>query len=215
MSPSRSPSPSRLPRVLVGAPLRLPRALDAAAEWWWRATPRTRVLLGALAVVAVLAAGIGHAAASPYGPPTPVLIATRDLLPGETPGPDDLERVSIPSALVPSAAALETGGVISHALPTGAILTSRHLGEGGWAASLPPGRVAVPVRVEELPPLTPGSHLDVIGAGADGQGRRLSADVVVLSAGDDQVWLSIGAEDAVAVSGAASAGALAVVVLPP
>ncbi len=215
MSPSRPPYPSRLPRVLHGAPLRLPRALDATAEWWWRATPRTRALFGALAVVAVLAAGIGHAAASPYGPPTPVLIATRDLLPGEAPGPGDLERVSVPSALVPTAATTEPGGVISHALPTGAILTSRHLGDGGWAASLPAGRVAVPVRAAELPPLTPGTHLDVIGAGADGQGRRLSAEVVVLSAVDDQVWLSIGAEDAVAVSAAASAGALAVVVLPP
>ena len=195
--------------------MRLPRALDAASEWWWRATPRTRALLGVLAVVAVLAAGIGHAAASPYGPPTPVLIATRDLLPGEAPGPGDLERVSIPSALVPTAATLEPTGVVSHALPTGAILTERHLGDGGWAASLPAGRVAVPVRAEQLPPLNPGTHLDVIGAGADGQGRRPSTGVVVLSATGDQVWLSIEAGDAVGVSAAASVGGLAVVVLPP
>ncbi len=215
MSPSRSPFPTRLPRVLVGAPLRLPRTLDAASEWWWRATPRSRALLGVLAVIVVLAAGIGHAAASPYGPPTPVLIATRDLLPGEAPGPGDLERVSIPRALVPAAATLEPGGVVSHALPTGAVLTTQHLDDGGWAASLPAGRVAVPVRAEELPPLSPGTHLDVIGAGADGQGRRLSADVVVLSAVGDQVWLSTAAGDAVAVSAAASAGALVVVVLPP
>lgn len=185
------------------------------SEWWWRATPRTRALLGGLAALVVFAAGIGHAAASPYGPPTPVLIATRDLLPGEPPAPGDLERVSVPSTLVPPAATLEPTGVVSHALPAGAILTERHLGDGGWAASLPAGRVAVPVRAEELPPLDPGTHLDVIGAGADGQGRRLSAGVVVLSAVGDQVWLSIKAADAVAVSAAASVGGLAVVVLPP
>ena len=213
-APHVPPSP-RLPRGLQGAPLPLPRALDPLSEWWWRASPRTRTAIGLVAIVAVLAAGIGHAAASPYGRPTPVLVATRDLLPGEVPVAGDLEQVSIPSTLVPTAATLEPSGVVSHALPTGAILTERHLGDGGWAASVPAGRVAVPVGADQLPALTPGTRLDVVGAGADGHGRRLSAGAVVLSAPGDQVWLSVLADDAVAVSAAATAGALAVVVLPP
>lgn len=206
---------SARPTALVGPLPALPRALDTVSERWWAAAPRTRLLLGLLTVLSLLAAGVGHLAATPYGHPTTVLVASRDLYPGDRLEPQDLRRRTVPAELVP-AGALETAhGVLAAALPAGAIATDRHLGEGGWAAGLPAGRAAVAVPSERLPSLTPGSRVDLLHADHEGRGVILGRDAVVLATEVEEVWFGVDAEDAVAISAAGQIGALAVIVLPP
>jgi pilus assembly protein CpaB len=193
-----------------------PRPLDALAERWWAARPRTRLALGLVVVLLVIAAGTGHVAATPYGPPTVVLVAARDLAPGAPLTDADLMRRTMPADLVPAGALLRPDGVLAAALPAGAVATDRHLGDGGWAAGLPEGRVAVAVPAERLPQLTPGTRARLVGADHDGRATVLGEDAVVLGAEElGSVWFAVNAGDAVAITGAAAVGALAVVVLPP
>ena len=195
--------------------MRLPPALDALAERWWAATPRARLLVGLLAVLTLLAAGVGHLAAAPYGHPTTVLVATRDLHPGHRLEAHDLRRRTVPEDLVPAGALDAPEGVLASTLPAGAIATDRHLDEGGWAAGLPPGRAAVAVPSERLPALTPGTRVELVSADHDGRGVVLGRDGVVLAAEMEEVWFAVDAEDAVSITAAGQVGALAVIVLPP
>lgn len=168
------------------------------------------------AALLVVAAGTGHVAATPYGPPTVVLVAARDLGPGEVLTESDLTRRTVPADLVPAGALRRSEGVLAAALPAGAVATDRHLGDGGWAAGLPAGRVAVAVPAERLPTLTPGSRARLVGTDLDGRATVLAEDAVVLGTEElGSVWFAVDATDAVAVTGAAAVGGLAVVVLPP
>jgi len=205
----------RRPTPLSGPPVVLPTWLDGLAERWWAASPRARMAGALLATVALLAAAIGHAAATPYGPPTTVLVAARDLLPGDVLTDADLRRRTVPRDLVPDGALQRADGVLAAALPSGAIATDRHLGEGGVAASLPAGRVAVAVAADRLPTLTAGSRADLIGAEHDGRATTLGRNAIVLAIEAETVWFAVDAGDAVPVTGAAAIGSLAVVVLPP
>ncbi len=212
---SRSVARPTRPASLAGPPLRLPPMLDAVAERWWAATPRTRLLLGLLLVIVVLAAGVGHLAATPYGHPTTVLVAAHDLHPGQRLEAQDLRRRTVPADLVPDGALEAAQGVLASALPAGAIATDRHLGEGGWAAGLADGRAAVAVPSERLPALTAGTRVQLVAADHDGRGVVLGSDAVVLASELEEVWFAVDANDAVAITAAGQAGALAVVVLPP
>jgi hypothetical protein len=193
-----------------------PRPLDAVAERWWSARPRTRLALGLAALLLVVAAGTGHVAATPYGPPTVVLVAAHDLAPGARLTDADVARRTMPAGLVPAGALTRAEGVLAAALPAGAVATDRHLGDGGWAAGLPEGRVAVAVPAERLPGLTPGTRAQLVGADHDGRATVLGDDAIVLGVEElGSVWFAVDADEAVAITGAAAVGALAVVVLPP
>jgi hypothetical protein len=219
MDPSRrrfATAPGRGIDLLTGPTVTWPRPLDAVAERWWAARPRTRLALGLTGLLLLLAAGTGHVAATPYGPPTVVLVAARDLFPGEPLTDHDLTRRVLPADLVPAGALDRAGGTLGAALPAGAVATDRHLGDGGWAASLPAGRVAVAVPAERLPRLTPGTRARLVGADHDGRARVLGEDAVVLGVEElGSVWFAVDATDAVEITGAGAVGALAVVVLPP
>lgn len=207
-----------LPRTrhrLTGPPFALPVALDRVAETWWRARPRTRLVVGVALTALALLAGLGHAAAAPDGPPTTVWVATRDLLPGEVIAGPDAERRSWPMGLVPDGAVSRPSGTVSATLPRGAVVTDRHLGDHGIVAAVAPGRVAVAVPVDQLPDLSAGARLDLVGPAPDGGGMLLAVDVTVVATDGDDVWLSIDPEAALAVSSAVAANAIAAVVLPP
>lgn len=204
----------RTRRHLTGPPFVLPVALDRLAESWWRARPRTRLVIGAVVTTMVLLAGIAHAATAPDGPPTSVWVATRDLLPGEVIAGSDTERRSWPADLVPDGATERPEGTVSATLPRGSVVTDRHLGELGIVAAVPPGRVAVAVPVDQLPALATGARLDLIGPSPDGGGMLLAVDATVVATDGVSVWLSIDPEAALGVSSAVAANAIAAVVLP-
>lgn len=203
------------PGSLPGPPLALPRPLDALAERWWAATPRARSAVGLLAVIALLAAAAGHATATPYGPPSTVLVAARDLPPGRVLTDGDLRARSMPSDLVPDGALGNAEGVLAAMLPRGAVATDRHLGDGGWAAGLPADRAAVAVAAEQVPRLTAGTRVALVGSDHDGRATTLGRDAVVIAADAEAVWFSVDIAEAVDVTGAGATGNLAVVVLPP
>jgi Flp pilus assembly protein CpaB len=209
------PSQRHRRRALPGPPLPLPRLLDGLAERWWAATPRARGAAGLLIAVAVLAAAAGHATATPYGPPTTVLVAARDLPPGQVLTEHDLRPRSMPSALVPDGALRAADGVLAAMLPRGAVATAQHLGDGGWAAGLPADRAAVAVGTDQLPPLTAGTRVALVGTDHDGRAVTLGGDAVVLAVEPEAVWFSVDVAEAADVTGAAAIGTLAVVVLPP
>ena len=205
----------RIGRQLDGPPFALPRVLDQLTERWWRSRPRTRAAIGMFVAASMVLAGIGHVAASPYGPPVDVHLAARDLAIGETLAPSDLRRASWPSDLVPDGATATPTGVVVAPLPRGAVVTDRHLGVGGVAAGLPTGMVAVAVPLDALPELPVGARLDVVGAALDGRGTRLTADAFVLAVDAVSVWIAVERSDAVGITAAAASGTIAVIVLPP
>jgi hypothetical protein len=207
-----------LPRTrhhLTGPPFALPVALDRLAESWWRARPRTRMVVGVALAASMLLAGLAHAAAAPDGPPTSVWVATRDLLPGEVLANPDTERRSWPMGLVPDGAVARPEGTVTATLPRGAVVTDRHLGEVGIVAAVAPGRVAVAVPVDLLPTLSAGARVDLIGPAPDGGGMLLSVDATVVASDGEDVWLSIDPGSALAVSSAIASNAIAAVVHPP
>jgi hypothetical protein len=215
MSPSSGPTRRWQPRSLGGPPFTLPPALDRLAEWWAAAPPRLRTLCAVGLVVAVVAAGIAQAAASPYGPPVTVHVATRHLEVGATLTDDDVRRVSWPSTLVPDGAEVVPEGVLRAPLPRGAVLTDAHLGSGGPAADVPVGRVAIPIATETLPAVEPGTALDLVGVRSDGAVVLLTAAALVVHDDGARLWLSVDEADALDVSAAVAADAITAVVRPP
>jgi hypothetical protein len=207
-----------LPRTrghLDGPPFALPAMLDALAERWWRTRPRTRTGLSLGAVVLLVMAGVTHAAASPYGPPTAVWIADRDLTIGTVLTADALHRASWPRDLVPDGALQEPIGTLVAPLPRGAVVSDLHVGEGGVAASLPVGYAAVALPPESLPELAPGTRIDLVAADTQGGATTIASDAVLLGSDGTAVWVAVERAAATQVSGAALHGAIGVVVLPP
>lgn len=202
-------------RHLDRPPFALPRPLDVVAERWWRAHPRTRMLLGVAGAVIVVLAGIAHAAAAPHGPPSSVWIATRDLPVGHVLGAGDLQRAMWPQDLVPDGAVTDPAGVIRAPLTRGAVVTDRHVGDDGLTAGLPAGTAAVAVPPDALPPLPPGARLDLVAVDVEGRPVPLVRGAVVLAIDEAAVWLAVDRDAAALVAGAAATGTLGVVVVPP
>lgn len=200
---------------LEGAPFALPSILDRASERWWARSPRTRfVLVGSALALAVLA-GLSHAAATPYGPPSTVHVATRDLPIGHEVSPGDLRRADWPLELIPADATTDPGGRLTAPLPAGAVLTDGHLGSGGIAGLLPPGTVGVPLPTGSIPALTPGQRVDVVGRDVQGVGLVLARGARVIAVEAEEVWLAVTRESAPDVAAAAPTGTVSVVVLAP
>jgi pilus assembly protein CpaB len=199
---------------LDGPPPALPRLLDRAAERWWAARPRSRAAVAVAALLLLVAGGVARASSSPYGPPVPVLIATRDLPVGHQLAPDDLRRATWPRDLVPAGAAIDLRGTVVGALPSGSVATDRHVAVSGLAAALPGGHAAVPVPTDAIPAVPAGARLDVVLADLDGGVHLLARSATVLTADGEVVWLAVASDEAPAVAGAASRGALSVVLLP-
>lgn len=190
----------------------MPAVLDAVAERWWRTPPRMRlVIAAALAGVTLL---LGVASLRPDTDTVPILVATRDLLPGDVVTDADITTAWWPSRLAPAGVVDEPHGVVAAPLPRGAAVTDRHLGDGGITEGLRPDRSAVAVEADLLPPLTAGARIDLVTADHDGRAAPLTRDVVVLGTDEAVVWVGVDADDADDVTAAAAAGRVAVVVRP-
>lgn len=141
------------------------------------------VRLGA-AVLCVLFAGAAALGAvhrpgrTPAPPAAPVVVATRLLPAGARLHPDDLRVIRWPRALLPSAAASTTNGIVGRRLagPVGGgePITRFRLAGSALTAGLPPGTVATPVRldadVRDL--VRPGDRVDLIAGPPPAQPSR-------------------------------------------
>ena len=204
---------SRLRDTFRGSPVALPRWLDVAIEQWWSLAPRLRAgLLTAAAAVLVLG-GLGHAASTPYGPPTVVLVAVEDLPAGHQLSTRDVRRVTWPSAVVPDDALRTVQGRLALPVPAQTLVTERHVAQDGLAAGLAEGMAAVPVPTDALPSLTVGDRVEVVSRNLDGQATVLAAHARVLAIDDSDVWLAVPRQSAAEVAAAAASGLVTVVVL--
>jgi Flp pilus assembly protein CpaB len=205
-----------LSRLLDGAPVALPPRLDRLSERWWAARPRTRAVMLACGAGLVLLVGLAHVAASPFGPPQTVLVATRDLPAGHPLSVADLRTTGWPRDLVPAGALSSRDPwpdrTLRAPLPAGAVATDRHLGDLGLADLLPDGRAGVPVARDLLPDLRVGTRVDLVGRDLHGQAVTLTADAFVVGDDGDTQWLAVAPRDAAAVAAAAAAGTLTTVV---
>lgn len=203
-------------RDLDGPPFRLPPLLDALSERWWRARPRTRALVMVGFAVLMALAIAGRLSASPHGPPTPALVATRDLPAGHELTSTDLRQVRWPADLVPDRALTSPTGTLIAPLPDGAVATERHVGDAGIVAGVPDGQAVVPVPRGSLPELSVGARLELVAAdAAGGAGHLVATDAVVVQVDEVAVWVAAPREEANALADAALRGPIGVVVVPP
>lgn len=213
----RPPSRDRRRPAPSGAPLALPPVLDRVAEQWWATPPRVRAGVAvALVVVALAVVGRG-AAASPWGPPRPVLVAASDLPAGRPLTPDAARSTTWPAALVPDDALVAddlTGDArMAGPTPAGSVLTRRHVASG-LAGLVAEGHAAVAVPLDGLPRVRAGDLVDVVAASPDGAGRRIANAARVLSLEDGFLWLGVATDQVDAVAAAGAAGRLTLAVRP-
>ncbi len=201
--------------VFSGPPVTLPRLLDHLSERWWSLPPRARAVSIGVAVVGLVLAGLSHAAATPYGPPTRVLIADRDLPVGHELTGRDLQRTTWPADLVPDDALSEPTGRLTVPLTAQAVATQRHVAADGLASELRPDTAAVPIPSDALPALTIGSRIEVVGRDLDGRSVVLARDALVLAVDGTDVWLAVPRGVAPDVAAAGASGLVTVVLLPP
>jgi Flp pilus assembly protein CpaB len=129
-----------------------------------------------------------HVVAPPPPDTEPVLAAARDLPPGQSLTPDDIEVVQRPAHLLPAgvlrAVPEAEGSTLLTGMRAGELLTDVRLAGQAAIGTLPDGQVATPVRIADpaaVRLLSPGDVIDVLAAGApDGLGgdARLVASAV-------------------------------------
>lgn len=125
----------------------------------------------------------------PPAPPTVlVTIARHDLAAGARIAPGDIAQAAFPASLAPAHLAKMDdviGQTVTSAVSRGAPLTRLNLSGDAWA-SLTPGRVAVPVRLQDGPAaglLRSGQHLRLVTVDphTPGSARIIVDDAVVLA----------------------------------
>jgi hypothetical protein len=208
---------SLLRHRLDGPPVALPGGLDRWSERWWALRPRTRALtLAALLAVAALL-GPARLATSPHGPPTTVLVASRDLPVGHELAPDDLRPATWPQDLVPAGAVTEPRGTVTGPLPRGAVATDAHLAPpgSGIGAAVPAGRAAVTIPAELLPPLPAGARIDLVAPDVDGTPHVVAGAATVVTSEAELVWVAVEPSDAPAVAAAIARGQVVAILRPP
>jgi hypothetical protein len=201
---------------LNGPPVVFPRGLDRLSERWWSVRPRRRALAITIVVATVALAGPARLLASPHGPPTPVLLAARDLPVGHELSPDDLRPAAWPQDLVPDGATSESRGTVTGPLPRGAVVTTAHLAPpgSGVAAAIPEGRAAVTIQAELLPPLPAGAHIDLVAPDADGAPQVVASAATVVTLDGELVWVAVDPAEAPAVAAATARGQVVAILRP-
>lgn len=137
-----------------------------------------RALMARRRALAAVSAGgavlVGLQAVSPPPPPTrPVLVAARDLVPGDVLGRSDLTYAHLPPATVPDGVLAEAdalGRTTAAPLRRGEPLTDVRVVSGSLVSGYP-GRVAAPVRIADAGSvrlLRTGDRVDVLAADPQG-----------------------------------------------
>jgi len=127
------------------------------------------------------------------GPVSQVVVAARELPPGVTLTPADVQLVELPTAYVPPGAVGAVADVVGHVangpVAEGEALTATRLSDAGGPlpVSLPPGSVAVQIRVAAVPEgLRSGDHVDVLATAGTGRSytNQIAEDLTVLALPD-------------------------------
>jgi Flp pilus assembly protein CpaB len=157
------------------------RDLVRAAQWHRR-------LLAAALLAGAMAFAL-HALAPPAPPTVPVVSAARDLPAGTRLGDDDVTVARVTPAAAPDGALPRTdlalGGTLVSAVRRGELLTDVRLVGRAAVGRLGPGLVATPARIadaESVRLLRPGDVVDVLAAGAPGDGSAGGQARLVASA---------------------------------
>ncbi|MGV3758399.1 MAG: SAF domain-containing protein [Actinomycetota bacterium] len=209
--PARSPLPRRRLRPLL-ALRRHPRA-------WWLVTGAAALTAGLLASSVV---GRAEAARQAWGETAEVVVATRDLSPGDRLDAGALAIERRPLATVPGSALTELpeGRVAAAAIVEGEVVVAERLaGEGldGVPALLPPGTraVAIPADPSLTPPVDVGDRVDLVVAlaalpegSASPPGFTLVADALVVAVTESAVSIAVSRDDTSRVAVALGAGSV-------
>ncbi|MEU7894161.1 SAF domain-containing protein [Nonomuraea sp. NPDC049152] len=148
---------------------------------WTRAFGRRRRLIAAALAALCLACALTVLRPGP-GPTTEVLIAAKDLKPGLL-HDGDLRPARLPAGAVPDGA-LSTGAIgrtLAAPMRRGEPLTDVRLLDPALLATLPPGTVAMPVRIADADAvrlLSPGDVIGVLAAWDSGQPAQTVAERV-------------------------------------
>jgi pilus assembly protein CpaB len=183
------------------------------------------------AVVVVLALGCGLAvrgtvqraedAVAAWGAPVPVLVATRDVAPGERLDAGNTTIEHHPAPLVGDGAlgAVPRGARLAEAVYAGEVVREERLAPAGLsavAARLPERTraVAIPIEPGGAPTLVIGDRVDVLvalpaeAAGDGPPGFALATDVLVVEVSDAAVTVAVPTDTAPRVAVALGAGAV-------
>lgn len=225
-----SPSPRRLRSAVMSPPHHPspPRLARLRRRWRGFLVLHRRWLVALAVGVAVLA---GLDAVDPAPPPTtPVVVAAEDLSGGQVLSADDLAVRRMPAGLLPAGAEADvgalTGRTLSAPVRAGEVITDRRvLGPGLLQAH--PGSVAVPVRLPDAEVgrlLRVGDVVDLVATSARGPSTTVADAVPVLAlpapaaparslGAGALVVVAVPEERALAVSRAAAAGVVGVLLL--
>jgi pilus assembly protein CpaB len=185
-----------------------------------RAAVAVLAIATALTVLAVVnAAG---AARDRWGQSRPVVVATRDLAPGEVVDPSAVETRDLPEGVLTDGALAATpeGAVVRQPILAGEPVAERRLapnGLTGAAALVPPGEraVAVPLGPAGAPPVVVGDLVDVVAvlpagldAGTEPPAFPLVERAAVVDVTDQAVSVAVPEADAPRVAWALSNGSV-------
>jgi Flp pilus assembly protein CpaB len=185
-----------------------------------------RTAVGALALVTAFAVvsliGAAGAARDEWGRSRSVVVAARDLQPGDVVDAGAVTSRHLPDGVVTDAALSEvpTGAVVRQPILAGEPVVAQRLaphGLSGLAALVPPGErvVAVPPGPAGSPPVAAGDHVDVLTvlpAGLDADDADPAFPLVeratVLDVSDQAVSIAVPRPDAPRVAWAVSNGSV-------
>lgn len=212
---SRVPS-ARRPRPLL--------VLRRHPGLWWAAAATLALAAGLLAASVVDEAEEARRA---WGSAVTVVVATRDLQPGDRLDGGAVALARRPRVAVPASAltALPHGRVAGAAIVAGEVVVAERLaGEGleGAAALLPPGTraMAIPADPALTPPIAVGDRVDLVvalagaaEAGGGPPGFTLVADALVVAVEEAAVTVAVPRDDTPRVSVALGAGAVSLALI--
>lgn len=175
--------------------------------------------LAAIALIAVTVSAVAHvtdAAAAErarWGALRPVLVAGRDLHPGDRVRGAHVERV--PAALVPRGALTSpTNGTVVAEIAAGEVVLARRVAPSGLSATasrLPPGTRGIAVPVGQAPlPVEIGDRVDVV-ATLDTDAITIASDALVVAHDAAAVTVAVDRNDAADVAYAVTSATVTLV----
>ncbi|MEZ5228530.1 MAG: SAF domain-containing protein [Acidimicrobiales bacterium] len=179
-------------------------------------------MIGVIVVVSARSVTQSRAVVAGLGPRRSVAIATRDLVPGRTIGPDDVRWEQWPVAIAthfPTVDAL-TEAVVRAPVSTGAPITSEQIFGSNDPFTADERAVTVPVPLAP-PPLDTGDIVEIIGlrpGPSVGDRQLIDTQALgrgrVVAVGDSGITLAVDVDRAVAIVETAAVGSIELVVTP-